>query len=90
MDLEKANKKLRSRNFTKFGLDMNLFVSGVTAVLVLAFIIFTISKPVLSAEVFSNINTYISTNFNWLYVITINASLIFLLYLGFSKYGGLG
>lgn len=87
MDLEKANKKLRSRNFTKFGLDMNLFVSGVTAVLVLAFIIFTISKPVLSAEVFSNINTYISTNFNWLYVITINASLIFLLYLGFSKYG---
>ncbi|NLC54835.1 MAG: BCCT family transporter [Erysipelothrix sp.] len=87
MDLEKANKKLRSRNFTKFGLDMNLFVSGVTAVLVLAFIIFTISKPVLSAEVFSNINTYISTNFNWLYVVTINASLIFLIYLGFSKYG---
>ncbi len=87
MDLEKANKKLRSRNFTKFGLDMNIFVSVVTAVLVLAFIIFTISKPVLSAEVFSNINTYISTNFNWLYVVTINASLIFLIYLGFSKYG---
>ena len=42
MDLEKANKKLRSRNFTKFGLDMNIFVSVVTAVLVLAFIIFTI------------------------------------------------
>ena len=66
---------------------MNIFVSVVTAVLVLAFIIFTISKPVLSAEVFSNINTYISTNFNWLYVVTINTSLIFLIYLGFSKYG---
>lgn len=53
MDLEKEQEKLQARNFTKFGLDMNLFVSLVTAVLVLGFIIFTIAKPVVSAEFFA-------------------------------------
>ena len=36
-------EKLQARNFTKFGLDMNIFVSVVTAILVLGFIIYTIS-----------------------------------------------
>ncbi len=89
MDLEKEQEKLQARNFTKFGLDMNLFVSLVTAVLVLGFIIFTIAKPVVSAEFFANINSLINVNFNWLFVITINGAFIFLIYLGFSKYGNI-
>lgn len=39
MIIEKQQEKLRSRNFTKFGLDLNIFVSIVTAILVLGFII---------------------------------------------------
>ncbi len=87
MENEKLSKKLYAKNFKKFGFDMNVFVSLISAILVLAFIGFTILMPDQSAEVFSNINGWISTKFNWLFVITINASFIFLLIVGLSKFG---
>lgn len=95
MDLEKeqdqqieiGQEKLRARNFTKFGLDMNIFVSIVTAVLVLTFVIFTIAQPVVSANFFEGINASLNQNFGWLFIFTVNAALITLVYLGFSRYG---
>ncbi|NLZ94417.1 MAG: hypothetical protein GX921_01160 [Bacteroidales bacterium] len=89
MDFKKEKEKLYSKNFTKFGLDLNVFVSVVTALLVLAFSIFTIVKPSLSAEFFANTNVTINKNFNWLYVLTMNASLVFMLFIGFSKFGNI-
>lgn len=87
MNLEKEQERLHARNFKKFGLDMNIFVSVITAILVLGFIIFTISKPIVSSEFFTGINNFLNVNFNWLYVITINGAFMFLIFLGFSKYG---
>jgi len=87
MDNKDINDRLNSRNFTKFGLDMNLFVSIVSAILVLGFISFTIIRPNLSAEFFESINVAINKNFNWLYIITINAAFIFLIVIGISKLG---
>lgn len=89
MNIEKEKEKLYSRNFTKFGLDLNIFVSLVTAFLVLGFSIFTISKPNISAAFFSGINSMLNKNFNWLYVITINGSFVFLIFMGFSKFGNI-
>ena len=85
MNLKKERNKLYSRNYTGFGLDMNVFVSVVSALLVLGFSVFTILKPNVSAEFFANINDAINKNFNWLYVITINASLILCYLLAFQK-----
>ncbi len=87
METEELKQKLHSRNFTKFGFDMNLFVSLVSAVLVLGFITFTITMPDRSAKIFSDINDLLNRNFNWLYVLTINSALIFLLVTGLSKFG---
>lgn len=87
MNLKKEKEKLYSRNFNKYGFDMNVFVSVVTALLVLAFSVFTILKPNVSAEFFGNINNEINKNFNWLYILTANASIAFLLFIGFSKFG---
>lgn len=87
MKNEKLSQKLYAKNFKKYGFDMNLFVSLVSAVLVLAFIGFTIFMPEQSKEVFSNINGWINTHFNWLFVWTINASFIFLIIIGLSKFG---
>ncbi|NLA64131.1 MAG: BCCT family transporter, partial [Bacteroidales bacterium] len=89
MNFKKEKEKLYSRNFTKWGFDMNVFVSLVTALLVLAFCLFTILKPNISAEFFGNANTAINENFNWLYIFTVNASLAFLLFIGFSKFGNI-
>ncbi|QUI21594.1 BCCT family transporter [Vallitalea pronyensis] len=87
METEQLKKKLHERNFKHYGFDMNVFVSLVSATLVLAFIGFTILMPEQSAEVFRSINTWINANFNWLFVLTINASFIFLLIVGLSKFG---
>ena len=89
MNLKKEKEKLYSRNFTKWGFDMNVFVSLVTALLVLAFSLFTILKPNISAEFFGNTNAAINKNFNWLFVFTINASLLFILFIGFTKFGNI-
>lgn len=89
MDAKDAREKLYSKNFKKFGLDMNIFVSLVTAALVLGFIIFTIAKPNEASTFFNGANSYLNKNFNWLYVITINGSFIFLLFIGLSKYGNI-
>ncbi|GMQ58397.1 choline BCCT transporter BetT [Vallitalea sediminicola] len=87
MEVKDLSKQLYSKNFKKWGFDMNLFVSIVSAILVLGFIIFTIVKPELSANTFSNINNSLNKNFNWLYVLTINLSFIFLIVVGTSKLG---
>jgi choline/glycine/proline betaine transport protein len=63
-----------------------VFVSVVTTLLVLAFSIFTIVKPNVSAEFFANSNIAINKNLNWLYVLTMNASLVFWLIIRFSKF----
>ena len=89
MNLKKERNKLYSRNYTGFGLDMNVFVSVVSALLVLAFSIFTIVKPELSASFFSKTNDALNQHFNWLYIITINAALVFMLFIGFSKFGNI-
>ncbi|MFA6360078.1 MAG: BCCT family transporter [Dysgonamonadaceae bacterium] len=89
MNFKKEKEKLYSRNFTKLGMDMNLFVSVITALLVLAFSIFTILKPNISSEFFASVNVAINKNFNWLYVLTMNASLAFILFIGFSKFGNI-
>lgn len=89
MNFKKEKEKLYSRNFTKLGMDMNLFVSVITALLVLAFSIFTILKPNISTEFFASVNIAINKNLNWLYVLTMNASLAFILFIGFSKFGNI-
>lgn len=89
MDIQTEEEKLYSRNFTKYGLDMNIFVSLVTAILVLGFIIFTILKPNISSELFAGINNTLNKHFNWLFVITINGAFMFLIFMGFSKFGNI-
>ncbi len=89
METENLSKKLQSRNFKRWGLDMNLFVSLVSAALVLGFIVYTITMPKESAKVFVDINVFLNKNFNWLYVLTINAAFIFLLWIGLSKFGNI-
>lgn len=84
---EKQEREYYSRNYTKFGLDMNRFVSIVTAVLVLSFIGVTVLFPEGTAAAFSSANAWLNAHFNWLYVLTINGSLALLLFMGVSKFG---
>lgn len=82
-----AEERMFSRNFTGFGLDMNVFVSLASAILVLGFIVFTIIWPDTAASFFGGINSFINEHFSWLYVFTINAAFFFLIVIGLSKLG---
>lgn len=84
---EELSKKLYGRNFVKYGFDMNLFVSIASAVLVLGFILFVLLRQEYAAEIFHNINSGINERFNWLYVLTVNLSVVFLLVMGLSRLG---
>ncbi len=84
---EALRKKMHERNFVKWGFDMNLFVSVVSAVLVIGFTLFTLTKPELAASTFNNINTILNQKFNWLFVLTINLAFVFLVAIGLSKFG---
>lgn len=79
--------KLHSKNYTKHGFDINSFVSIASAVLVLCFILFTVIWPDVASNAFTYINKIFNTNFNWLFVLTINLAFLFLIIAAFSKYG---
>jgi choline/carnitine/betaine transport len=89
MQREELRKELHSKNFVKWGFDMNLVVSLVAAILVLGFITFTVSMPDVASKFFGDINGFLNKKFNWLYVLTINSSFIFLVWLGISKFGNI-
>ena len=87
MERRELRQELFDRNFVKWGFDMNLFVSLIAALLVGGFITFTLVQPDLAAETFSEMNSLLNQKFNWLYIFTINAAVVFLLAMGFSKLG---
>lgn len=84
---EVLSKKLHDKNFVKWGFDMNLFVSIVSAVLVIGFILFILIKPELASSTFKNVNSILNQRFGWLFVLTINLSFVFLIIIGLSKLG---
>lgn len=87
MERKELKEKLFSRNFVRWGFDMNPFVSLTAAFLVGGFIIFTLVNPDLAANTFSEINMILNQKFNWVYIATINLAVVFLLVMGLSKLG---
>lgn len=79
--------KLHERNFERWGLDMNLFVSVVSAVLVFGFILVTVVFPEYTASTFDIAKTWVTSQFNIWFVFVINFVLFGLLILALSKYG---
>ncbi len=63
------------------------FVSLTTAVCTLAFTFYTLLAPDAGAAFFSSLNSYFNEHFSWLYVLTGNAVLFYMLWLCCSPYG---
>lgn len=83
----KEVKKLHDKNFVKYGLDMNIFVSLVSAILVFFFIFVTIVFPERTADYFDIAKTWVTTQFNGWFVFLINIVFFGLLILAVTKYG---
>ena len=72
---------------TRYRTKSGRFVSLVTAAFTIAFIAFTILFPEAAASFFGEMNRLFNERFNWLYILVINAVLVFVVWLSLSRYG---
>jgi choline/glycine/proline betaine transport protein len=72
---------------TRFNIRLQVFIPSTVVVMlfVLAGIIFTDQM----AELFESIHSWVVSNFGWFYIISLNIFLIFVVWLGFSRFGGI-
>lgn len=82
-----AEEKLFSRNFTKFGMDMNPVVSIGAGLIVILFAFFAFVDLERANAVFNVINNLIVSNFDWLFVLSSNFFILVSLIMAFSKLG---
>ena len=82
-----AEEKLFSRNFTKYGLDMNPVVSIGAGLIVVIFALFAFVDLDRANTVFNIVNKVIVSNFDWLFVLSSNFFILVSLIMAFSKLG---
>ncbi|MBF4692387.1 BCCT family transporter [Fusibacter ferrireducens] len=82
-----AEEKLFSRNFTKYGLDLNPAVSIGAGLIIILFALFAFVDLDRANTVFGIINTVIVSNFDWLFVLSSNFFILVSLIMAFSKLG---
>lgn len=79
--------KLYSRNFKKFGLDMNPFVSISTGLFLLVFSLYALFNLEQANILFDKVKNAIITQGDWVFILSTNFFIVVCLYLAFSKLG---
>ncbi|MFZ7102040.1 MAG: BCCT family transporter [Peptococcaceae bacterium] len=80
-------EKLYTRNFTKYGLDMNPVVSIAAGLFILLFSVYALYDLANAEKNFSAIKNYIITNFDWLFILSSNFFIFVCLALALSRLG---
>ncbi|RKD29510.1 BCCT family transporter [Thermohalobacter berrensis] len=84
---EQLENKLYSRNFTKFGLDMNPVVSIVSGLFILLFSSYALFNLEHASQLFENIKNTIISKGDWLFILSSNFFIVICLFLAFSRLG---
>lgn len=84
---KKIEKALHSRNFEKWGLDMNPIVSIGSGLIILVFCILSLVNLDATQGILEQIKNAILSRFDWLFILSSNMFLIICLILAFSKFG---
>ena len=74
-------------NIRKFGLDVHNPVFIVSAILVVAFVVGTLIFIDTAGAAFSEMRVWITTKFDWTFMISMNIFVLFSLFIAFSKLG---
>lgn len=73
----------------RLGLRTNPRVFIVSAVLILGFVVFGAIFTDAAARLFETIQTFITGQLGWFYILVVNVLLVFCLWVGFSRYGSI-
>lgn len=84
---KEIEEKLYSRNFTKWGMDMNPVVSIGVGVFIFLFSAVSLIDLETTTRVFNDLKSTILANTNWLFILGSNIFVVIGFYLAFSKYG---
>ncbi len=84
---QKLEDQLYSRNFKKFGLDLNPFVSISTGLFLLIFSLYALFNLEQASVVFEKIKSTIISQGDWIFILSSNFFIIVCLYLAFSRLG---
>ena len=79
--MSKDNYTIGQDNLQKFGLDIHNPVFGISAIVILVFVIGTIMFPTMTKEVLDGAKWWSINNFDWLFMISGNIFVIFCLLL---------
>lgn len=82
-------KVIRSDKKTSLGLEVNGPVFWSSIVFLVISITLTLIYHESAEEIFGEIQTAVTTNAGWLFIISVNIFLVFCLYMAFSKFGGI-
>ncbi len=74
-------------NLSRFGLDAHPVVFPISLVMIGLFLFGTIMFGDTAATAYDTVNTFINTNFGWLYIFAANAFILALVYIAASRYG---
>lgn len=85
--INRLKTELHDRNFTKFGLDLNLSVSLMSALVLVAFSIYAFTNLDKAAEQLNGFKGMIIKNFDLVFMIAANFFIVALIVLAFSKAG---
>ncbi|WP_053955015.1 BCCT family transporter [Inediibacterium massiliense] len=83
----KLKKELHERNFTRFGLDLNLNVTIMSALVLISFIIYSLFNIKEASKNLEQFKGFIISNFDNVFIIAANFFVIALVSIAFSKAG---
>ncbi len=72
-----------------FGLDVNGPVFFTSAFIIILSVVLTLQFKNSAEETFKAIQNYISSNMGWLFILSVNVFVIFILYVAFSRFGAM-
>lgn len=84
---KQLQEKLHSRNFTKFGLDMNPVVAISAGLFILLFSGYALFNLEHANQVFESVKNTIISKGDWLFILSSNFFILVCLFLAFSKLG---
>ncbi len=82
-----TGRKAGENNWQGFGFDINTPVFVTAAGLILAFIALSLAFPDQAGTLYGDAREGISDSFGWLFILSANLFIVFMLYLAISKYG---
>ncbi len=84
---EDVDSRIGERNIQRWGLDMHNPVFFTSSGFIIVLLVLTLLYQEQAASAFSAVQTYVSNQFGWFLILTVNILLVYSLFLAFGRFG---